>query len=259
MADQVKFNSKRAKHLEAIHSTEYMVNRRRRCLELLELSTGQEVLDIGSGLGIFTEELAEVVGHSGQVVGIDISKDMLTMARHRCSGRSNIRFEEADALQLPFADASFDAAVAAQVYEYVSDVSTALGELRRVLRPGARVILVDVDWASLVWEAEDRPRAAKLFDASNEHCADPYLPRRLHGLLSDAGFEVGLVEPFPIFSRSLDFYVASLANLVAGFVAGRRGVTAEDAAAWLQDLNRTEERGASFFCITLFLFAGLRR
>jgi arsenite methyltransferase len=216
-------------------------------------------LDIGSGPGIFTEELAEVVGPSGQVVGIDISKDMLAMARHRCSDRSNIRFEETDALQLSFADASFDAAVAAQVYEYVSDVPAAFSELHRVLRPGAPVIVVDIDWASLVWEAEDRPRAEKLFDAANEHLADPYLPRRLHGLLTNAGFEVSLVEPFPMFSLSLDPYVAGLAKIGASFVVGRRGVTADDVAAWLQDLKRTEERGASFFCITAFLFLALRR
>src|SRR3981081_2280046 len=74
-----------------------------------------------------------------------------TGGRVRADARSGPWFTTAhgDAVVLPFPDGSFDAAVSTQVYEYVADMPRALAELRRVLRPGGRAVVLDTDWDSL--------------------------------------------------------------------------------------------------------------
>ena len=89
----------------------------------------------------------------GSVVGVDASADMLAVAAKRAGGHDNVEFHEADATSLPVADASFDRALCVQVLEYVRDVSAALEEMRRALRPGGRVLVWDVDWATVSWHA----------------------------------------------------------------------------------------------------------
>jgi arsenite methyltransferase len=80
------------------------------------------------------------------------------------------------------------------------------------------------------------------------------LPRRLAPLLRESGFDVSEVEPYTAIRLSPEPFVTGLAKLIAAFVPGRRGVTAEDAAAWLADLTATSSSGNYFFSLTAFLF-----
>jgi SAM-dependent methyltransferase len=258
MAEQLRFDTAVSHGLEAGYLSPLVAMRRQKVLALLDLHPGEAVLDIGTGPGFLAEEFAIQVGASGQVVGVDRSKDMLALAERRCAQRSQVSFHEADALELPLPRGTFDAAAAVQIYEFVHDVPAALRELHRVLRPRGRAVIVDTDWASLVWEAEDRPRAERVFNSWDDHLADPYLPRRLAPLLRESGFDVRDVQPYTAFSLSPEPFAMGLAQFIAGFVPGRRGVTAEDADAWLADLTATTASGKYFFSLTAFLFLATR-
>ena len=225
---------------------------------MLEFQPGESVVDIGPGPGYLSEEIATLVGPSGRVVGVDRSPDMLAVARGRCAKLPQVSFQEADATRLPLPSGEFDAAIAVQVYEYVADMESALGELHRVLRPGGRAVIVDIDWASLVWEAEDRQRAERIFKAWDEHLTDPNLPRRLPSLLRGAGFDSIRVDTCAPVAIAPDSFVTGLAKFIANFVPGRRGVTAEEANAWLADLAAAESRGNYFFSLIAFIFLARR-
>jgi ubiquinone/menaquinone biosynthesis C-methylase UbiE len=256
MTSGFNFGEEEARRVEAIYFTPDAIKRRQIVRRNLELKPGESVLDIGTGPGFVALEMAEEVGPSGSVLGIDRSQPMLELAARRCADVSWVSFRPGEATSLPCDDASFDVAVSVQVYEYVSDIKVALAEMFRVLKPGGRAAIVATDWDSILWHASDTTRMARVLSAWEEHLDDSRLPRTLTPLLKSAGFEVGHREVIVQFNPdySEDTYSVRLLPLMADFVAGRRGVTAEDATAWLEDLRGLGERDEYFFCLNQYLF-----
>lgn len=134
--------------------------------------------DVGCGTRIITERLQRP---DRQVVGIDISHEMLAQAPERLAGRR----ARADAMALPFADASLDGLSYMWVLHHVGDLDVALSEARRVLRPGAR--LVTISGTALPGEDDMSP----FF----ENLQDRFRPgQRDRGLrVGEAGVEAGFV------------------------------------------------------------------
>jgi demethylmenaquinone methyltransferase/2-methoxy-6-polyprenyl-1,4-benzoquinol methylase len=119
---------------------------RRRAADLAELEPGATALDVCCGTGDLALELAARVGPDGSVVGCDFSERMLDLARAKAGRRgvAAVRFEWADALRLPHGDASFDAATIAFGARNLSDLDRGLSELRRVVRPGGRLVILEI-------------------------------------------------------------------------------------------------------------------
>ena len=122
------------------------------------LKSGMSVLDCGCGSGSITLGLAEAVA-PGEVVGIDISKDPIEHARKSALEKSvsNVRFEVASVLEIPFPDESFDAVFSHAVLEHLSSPLVALTEMRRVLKPGGFVGIADVDVDGLIVSPPEGP------------------------------------------------------------------------------------------------------
>jgi ubiquinone/menaquinone biosynthesis C-methylase UbiE len=256
MTSGFNFGEEEARRVEAIYFTPDAVKRRQIVLHNLELKPGESVVDIGTGPGFVALEMAEEVGSTGSVLGVDRSEPMLELATRRCAELSWVSFRPGEATSLPCDDASFDVAVSVQVYEYVSDIKAALAEMFRVLKPGGRAAIVATDWDSILWHASDITRMARVLSAWEEHLHDSRLPRSLAPLLKTAGFEVDHREVIVQFNPdySEDTYSVRLLPLIADFVTGRRGVTSEEAAAWLDDLRDLGARGEYFFCLNQYLF-----
>jgi arsenite methyltransferase len=255
----LQFDERTAKRVEEIYSTPDVVAQREAVRAALALRAGERALDIGSGPGFLTAEMAADVGPEGTVHGVDVSESMLAIARRRELAPSSARVElqAADAAALPFPDASFDAVVSTQVYEYVADIPGALAEARRVLVPGGRLLVLDTDWDSVVWHSGDPARMQRVLAAWDEHLADPYLPRRLPGELRAAGFTLTKATVVPILNRGFDnnTYSAGLIEIVAAFVGGRGGVSDEEAGAWATELaGRGDDY---FFSLSRYLFVAV--
>jgi ubiquinone/menaquinone biosynthesis C-methylase UbiE len=112
-------------------------------LDQARFAPGERVLDVACGTGLVTFEAARQVGAGGSVVGIDISGEMVLAAAHTACERlaGNVHFQRMDAELLAFADASFDVVVCALGLMYMPEPEQALREMRRVLKPGGRLLL----------------------------------------------------------------------------------------------------------------------
>jgi ubiquinone/menaquinone biosynthesis C-methylase UbiE len=101
------------------------------------------VLDVACGPGIVTAALAAT---ATEVVAFDLTPEMLVKARERCAkaGRTNVAFQEGSATSLPFADASFDAAVTRLSFHHFVEPRDVLAEMLRVVKPGGVVAVADV-------------------------------------------------------------------------------------------------------------------
>ena len=110
-------------------------------LEAAQVRPGQRILDLGSGTGLPALDLARAVGPTGHVTATDLSPAMLAIAERnaREAGLGNIAFRRADGEALPFPDASFDVVTSRLGAMYFVDIQRALGEIRRILKPGGRV------------------------------------------------------------------------------------------------------------------------
>ncbi len=113
---------------------------RRRKLVEAGVRSGVAHLDIGSGTGLCASIAQEIVGPSGRVVALDPSPEMLAVARQRGVRETVI----ADAESLPFEDRSFDSISMCYMLRHIDDLSIAFTEARRVLRPGGKILILEV-------------------------------------------------------------------------------------------------------------------
>jgi demethylmenaquinone methyltransferase / 2-methoxy-6-polyprenyl-1,4-benzoquinol methylase len=117
---------------------------RERAADLAALRPGDRALDVATGTGDLALELAHRIGPSGEVVGSDFSEGMLEHARRKAGAAGNVRFETANALALPYRDGEFAAATVGFGARNFSDLAQGLREMTRVVRPGGRVVVLEI-------------------------------------------------------------------------------------------------------------------
>lgn len=249
-----KFDPQR---LGRMYATDEVVEQRRRTRAALRLAPGDTFLDVGSGPGYLTCEVAEDVGPDGRCVGVDVSARMLEAGAALARSRGvdeRVHFADGDATDLPLDDASFDAAAVVQVLEYVPDIPAALAELRRVLRPGGRLAIVDTDWRSCVWHTDDHERTETVLRLWEAHFVHPHLPARLPVELREAGFDLheSAVVPILHVGSMEGTYSAGMLDLISAFVAREHAALAD---AWAADVREQSARGEYFFSLCRFQFA----
>ena len=216
-----------------------------RSLARLALQSGESVLEVGCGTGVFLPGLAGAVGSEGRVVGLDHSAVFLEEARKRLADASlpgPVELVEGDAHHLPFADGTFDAAHCERVLMHVEDPEIAIRELQRVVRPGGRVVVAEVYPAGARMDHPD-PEAEQLISgALSSGIRNRSMGIALRGLFVKTGFTEVDGEVVGFFEDELD---QDEAEQWAGVARGlaTRGVLdparAEAAIAAMEDRRAT--------------------
>ena len=256
----IEFDDDAARQIERAYSTPDIVGQRASVLSMLMLRPGEHVLDIGVGPGLLAAEMAAEVGAGGRVCAIDVSDNMLAVAALRDTGpeATALELSRGGAEEIPHGNGTFEVVVTTQVLEYVPDVPRALAEMYRVLKPGGRALILDTDWASLVWHAPDEELMRRVLVAWDEHLVDPHLPRTLGRSLARAGFQTGPPTVLPLLNAGnpRGSFSGSLLELVSGFVVDRHGLDSETVDAWAASMRAFDADW--FFSLNRYVFLATR-
>jgi SAM-dependent methyltransferase len=164
-------------------------------IALAELEPGETVLDLGSGAGLDCFLAARKVGAEGKVIGVDMTPDMMALARRNLENLrlENVEFREGRMESLPVPSASVDVVISNCVINLSPDKSVVLGEVFRVLRPGGRLRVSDIVWV------RPRPEGDEVDLTSWTCCVAGALPAdTFKALLDEAGFtEIGIEQDEP--------------------------------------------------------------
>ncbi|NJM67888.1 MAG: methyltransferase domain-containing protein [Acaryochloris sp. RU_4_1] len=150
----------------------------------VQISPTERVLDIACGTGEF-ERMILAEYSKQEIMGVDISEQMLAIAQQKIHAFPNVSFQTANASALPFADNSFDVVVSANAFHYFDDPAVALQEMKRVLKPMGRVVILD--WCKDFVVCQIYDVFLKFFDPAYRQC---YRQAEFHQLLTTTGFRI---------------------------------------------------------------------
>lgn len=159
---------------------------RRAAVRAAGLQRGGTALDVACGTGKLTAALAEAVGPDGHVLGVDLSPGMLDEARRACGDLPGIEFRLGNALALPVADGSFDAATIAFGLRNLASFEDGLREMARTVRSGGRVVCLELSvprprFMGRIYRGMFRMMAPVAGAIFRRRAAYSYLPRSLDG------------------------------------------------------------------------------
>ncbi|MEU7595404.1 methyltransferase domain-containing protein [Streptomyces sp. NPDC039022] len=221
---------------------------------------GSRVLEAGCGVGAQTVHLV-ASSPGAHITAVDICADSLDQARARLAARphaATVRWQQADLTDLPYADASFDHLFVCFVLEHLPDPARTLADLRRVLRPGGGITVIEGDHGSAFFHpdsAEARTVIGHQVRLQAAAGGDALIGRRLQPLLTAAGYAGVAVRPRTVcadatrpglvdsFTRNT--FIAMIAAVRDDALAA--GLTTE--AEWergIRELRRTAEDGGTF-------------
>ncbi|PMB11161.1 class I SAM-dependent methyltransferase [Fischerella thermalis CCMEE 5273] len=155
-----------------------------------QISPEAAVLDIGCGTGEF-ERLLLTENPQQVITGVDISEEMLLVAKQKCRTYPNVSLQNASVSALPFANNSFDVIVSASAFHYFDDPDIALKEMRRVLKPDGKVVILD--WCKDYLLCQICDFVLKFVDPAYKQC---YTQKEFHSLLTSAQFDIKRATKF---------------------------------------------------------------
>ncbi|MBF2065229.1 MAG: class I SAM-dependent methyltransferase [Calothrix sp. C42_A2020_038] len=158
----------------------------------VDISPQATVLDIGCGTGEF--ESLRLREHPNQrITGVDISEQMLLIAKQKFQAYSNVSFQIGAASSLPFANDSFDVIVSASAFHFFDDPVAALAEMKRIIKPDGKVYILD--WCKDYFSCRLIDLYLKIFNPAHKLC---YTQKQFHDLLTSVQFEIKRAAKFKI-------------------------------------------------------------
>ncbi len=244
--------------LETVSAMDAIQVLKRRTFALLEVTPGQQLLDVGCGLGAEVRALAHLVGSAGRVIGIDNSETMIAEAYKRTTGENlPVQYAVGDIHALDFADNTFDGCRAERILGHVANPRQAVAELCRVAKSGARIVALDPELDTLVLNAEDRATTRKLLHFYSDSARNVWIARQFRRLFHEAH----LID-VAIFADTMMFTSYAEADQIFRLQdtakrAQAAGVVSEaEGTAWLEELQQADQGGQFFAAMTFFFVRG---
>lgn len=226
-------------------------------LDGLRLRNGARVLDLGCGLGDDTFQIAERVGPSGHVTGVDVSAIMIDEARRRAEGRGlPVDFQVGDSQALAFDTGTFDGVRAERMLMHVPDAERAISEMARVLAPGGRISVFDMDWETQVCDSPHKETTRKIALAFCDGMKNGWIGRRMPRLFKAHGIADIAIKTTTIFI-SYEFLTLMLGGHVA-HLHDTGVLSRAEANQWWTSLADANHEGAFLYGFTAFIVSGTK-
>jgi 2-polyprenyl-3-methyl-5-hydroxy-6-metoxy-1,4-benzoquinol methylase len=222
-------------------------------IERAMVRPSSSVLDVGCGFGLETERLARLAA-PGPVAGIDASAHFIDEAKRRAAAAGlHIDYRAGPAEALPYADAAFDHVRAERLLIYLTDVNRALAEIKRVLRPGGVLALIEPEFGTTTVNVSDRALVRRVMaHEADTAVKQSWLPGPLLAMLPGFGFhDIAVNTRVLIFPQDLgaEYFASVAAN------AEKDGaISPGEHEAWQAEIADLHRSGTLFGIIGYFLF-----
>ena len=259
----VDFSSSRdlLRYLDGLGKTQLAQVHKLQTIRLLDVQKGHRVLEVGCGPGDDVRKLAQLVGQSGRVVGIDISETLISEARKRASGRKlPVELCVGDVHNLTLPSGTFDRCRADRVFMHLENPAQALSEIVRVAKLGAKIVVSEPDWETVVIDAPDRRTTRAILNFICDYTVkNGWMGRQLVNLFKGCGLtEVAVME------NAFSFADFSLADQILrlrhnSFLACQAAVvTKSEADNWLESLQEASRHNRFYGSIMVYTVCGNR-
>jgi ubiquinone/menaquinone biosynthesis C-methylase UbiE len=245
-------------YLDLVGSIDSIRAYKQKTFTLLEIKEGDWILDVGCGAGEDALALAQIVGSTGKVVGVDNSVIMVAESQKRAKGTDNpVEYRWSDVNCLDFAEGAFDGCRADRVLQHLEDPHLALREIVRVARSGARIVVSEPDYETLIVDTGRPTLTRKILNFHCDQIRHGWIGRQLPGIFKGLGLTgVGVAAETFVFTQ------ADLADRVVGIKSAAvkayemDAISAEEAAEWLGIIEEMSEADRFFCAITGFVVVG---
>lgn len=166
-------------------------NSNKRLAELIR--PGMFVLDAGCGNGTITKGIAELVGPSGKVLGIDSNQKLIAEARERCQDISNLSFEVSDLYTFE-CEVKYDIVNASRVLQWLSEPERALKQMKRAVKPGGKVLVLDYNHEKIEWQPSPPATMGYFYQRFLDWRSDAGMKNDIADRLQDMFARIGLKD-----------------------------------------------------------------
>lgn len=224
-------------------------------LKPLDLQQGSRVLDFGCGPGFVSMGMANLVGAKGHVYGVDLNEQFVQDATNRATDTSQVSFHAIKDEKIPLDNNLVNRALCKNVLEYVPSASSTLNEIRRVLEPGGRILVIDSDWRFVVVEPWGAERTARFFNAASVAFKTPEIGRVLRSRLLHSGF----VSVDVYIQAGVDTTGGSLSVLrnMASYASEFNSMPSDEVRELMSEAESAVENDNFLFTLPQFIVTGI--
>jgi len=244
--------------LDNQHAMTFHQAYKHRTFAALEIKPGKQVLDVGCGTGKDVLDMAQLVGESGHVTGVDASQTMIDEAVKRSQNSSlPIDFQQADGRQLPFADHSFDCCRADRIFQHLTEPKVVLAEMLRVTKPGGKLLIVDGDHETRVIDTPYKDVTRRFLAFRSDTLQRGSIAHQLFAVFKEYSLVDVIVEPMTQITTNYE-EINSTMHFDDGIrLAQQYGVvTQEEADKWIAYVEEAAHKGYFFHSVTFFITTG---
>jgi len=228
----------------------------RKQMNMLNVRRGHYILDVGCGLGERTFEMAKKVGPFGKVVGTDINNLMISVASGRYENSDlPLSFEMAEATRQPFQSEFFDIIRIERVLLYVHQVKEAFQEFSRLLKPGGKLLVFDLDLDALSIGHVNRPLTRKIVQFLSDSVPNGRMATELQSYFAGSSFRQTSVKAMSYLPNSLEFFKRVIGGTIESGI--RKGVLDEtEIKEWWSYLDNEDRKGTFWACFNGLIVMG---